>query len=111
MSGTLHAGLTSITWLCPGCPLSTQELRLSLNQDSADAAAADEGHCAGGNLGAGAHDETSPVRRRLAAQGLTSPPTAEKLNGVTERQAAGPLRSFGDARTYHVAVTVVGKRR
>lgn len=32
-------------------------------------------------------DETSPVRRRLEAQGLASPPTAQKLSRVTDRWA------------------------
>ncbi|GLI66584.1 hypothetical protein VaNZ11_010504 [Volvox africanus] len=39
----------------------------------------------GGPAGASVDDEASPVRRRLAAQGLTSPPTVEKLKGITER--------------------------
>ncbi|GIL60763.1 hypothetical protein Vafri_15293 [Volvox africanus] len=39
----------------------------------------------GGPAGASLDDEASPVRRRLAAQGLTSPPTVEKLKGITER--------------------------
>ncbi|GIL88691.1 hypothetical protein Vretifemale_16608 [Volvox reticuliferus] len=39
----------------------------------------------GGTAGNNVDDETSPVRRRLAAQGLASPPTVEKLKGITER--------------------------
>ncbi len=42
---------------------------------------------------AAAADETSPVRRRLEAQGLASPPTAQKLSRVTDRWVTAERQS------------------
>ncbi|GLC43708.1 hypothetical protein PLESTM_001506800 [Pleodorina starrii] len=65
--------------------------KLVMSHSQGAAAEEEEGHDdEGGKGGGGAaeeaeEDETSPVRRRLAAQGLMSPPTAEKLQGVMDR--------------------------